>query len=565
MPSDPVEFPLARLEQLKTSFTPQDAAHIERLLARLERARFRDPVLLGRFHEALLFVLAHPCNARILRHSERLLATFTERVAPLRAAGADLYPLEDPEISGIAGTAFSAIFTYPIACHLAARYPGAVDMDWEAYEDASRMGPSLPRWIPLLEEDTFVEANVPFKEWVDAARGRKPSLAWLLARLAEWRGSPEEKAGLYDALRIPLRWEMGDSPAARTHTRLPAGRIYYQRTPLIRRSEVSLEAALDSPPLPLRRLSARRGAALLDLLRDTSAARYRELWGFSYGDPDTMLEAEAGRGVRIFVNGLPPPPRLPLRAYHAGLFVKNGVLVGYFETLSLFERCEVGFNVYYTFREGESAWLYGRLLRLLNQVLGVTCFSMDPYQLGHHNEEAIKAGAFWFYRKLGLRPMRPDLVRLADAEAEKILRRPGYRTPARTLERLAECAMIYERPGSPVGDWDRFEARKLGMAAARRMARSFGGDARRAREAAIEEATAALGIHPNRWGDDARRAFTHWAPVLALIPDLARWSEAEKRAVAAILRAKGGAEESRYLRLMQAQPRLRRAVLRLGS
>jgi hypothetical protein len=125
--------------------------------------------------------------------------------------------------------------------------------------------------------------------------------------------------------------------------------------------------------------------------------------------------------------------------------------------------------------------------------------------------------------------------------------------------------MIYERPGAPVGDWDRFEARKLGMAAARRMARSFGGDAGRAREAAIEEAAAALRVHPDRWSENARRAFTQWAPVLALIPDLASWGEGEKRAVAAILRAKGGAEESRYLRLMQAHPRLRQAVLRLGS
>lgn len=561
MSPERVEALLVRLEQLKTSFTAGDATRIERLLERLEGARFRDAAVLGRFHEALLFLRAHPHDARLLRCSERLLAGFSERVAPLRAAGADLSPLEDPEVSGIAGTAFSAIFTYPIARYLAARYPGAVEIDWEAYDDAGPMGPSLPRFIPLMEEDTLVEANVPYADWLGAARG---GLEWLLKHLEAWPRTLEEKTELYDLWRVPIRWEVGDTPAARTHTRIPPRRLFYQRAPLIRRSEVSLAAELAGPPLTLRPVARRRAEALLDLARDTSAARFRELWGFTHGDPRYVLEAEAGRGVQFFLWGVPPEWRLPLRAYHAGFYAKNGVPVGYFETLSFIERVEVGFNVYYTFREGESAWLYGRLLRLLNQVLGVTRFSMDPYQLGHHNEEAIKAGAFWFYRKLGLRPMRAELARVADAEAEKIRTRPGYRTPRRTLERLAEGAMIYEAPGTSAGEWDRFEVRKLGMAVARRMATRWKNDAARAREAAREQA-AALGIRLERWNRDEQRAFSHLALVLALIPDLARWSKAEKRAVSALVRAKAAPEESRYLRLLQGHGRLRAAWLRFGS
>lgn len=550
MASDRVEALLARLEQLKTSFTPADAVRLERVLGTLARARFDDAAALGRFHEALLFVRAHPYNPRLVRLTEQLLGGFSQRIARLRAAGADLTELEDPEISGIAGTAFSAIFTYRIASYLAARYGKSLEIDWEAYENAGAMGPSLPRFIPLLEDDTLVEANVPYREWLEAAGG---SLAWLLEHLAAWPRTIEDKAELYELWRVPLRWEIGDSPAARTHTRLPARRIFYQREPLIRRSEVSLAAALAAPPLPVRRLTRRRGEALLDLLRDTSAARYRELHGFTHGDPGSFVEAGAGRGVRIFLHGVPPRSRLPLRAYHAGLFVKNGVPVGYFETLSFFERVEVGYNVYYTFREGESAWLYGRLLRVLNQLLGGTRFSMDPYQLGHHNEEAIKAGAFWFYRKLGLRPMRRELERLADAEAAKIASRPGYRTPARILERLAEGTMIYEAPGVKAGEWDTFEVRKLGMAVAR------AGPLRR------EDVAAALSINPERWTEDERRAFANWALVLALIPDLDQWSTAEKRGVAAIIRAKAGPDEARYLRLLQGHARLRQAVLALGS
>jgi hypothetical protein len=46
----------------------------------------------------------------------------------------------------------------------------------------------------------------------------------------------------------------------------------------------------------------------------------------------------------------------------------------------------------------------------MRQLLGVEVFSLDPYQIGHENEEGIESGAFWFYRKLGFRPVRPELA-----------------------------------------------------------------------------------------------------------------------------------------------------------
>ena len=125
--------------------------------------------------------------------------------------------------------------------------------------------------------------------------------------------------------------------------------------------------------------------------------------------------------------------------------------VAYFEGLSIFERLESGFNLYYTFREGETAWLFGRVLRLMRQLLGVTVFSIDPYQAGHENEEGIESGAFWFYRKLGFRPVRPELMKLTLTEEQKIAAHGGYQTPARTLRKLAAGHLLFEMPGASVG------------------------------------------------------------------------------------------------------------------
>ena len=66
----------------------------------------------------------------------------------------------------------------------------------------------------------------------------------------------------------------------------------------------------------------------------------------------------AGPGSRhaySAIFGVPAKWRLPVRAYHAGMFFKNGVPIGYVEGLSRSNRMEVGFNLYYTFREGETA------------------------------------------------------------------------------------------------------------------------------------------------------------------------------------------------------------------
>jgi hypothetical protein len=104
---------------------------------------------------------------------------------------------------------------------------------------------------------------------------------------------------------------------------------------------------------------------------------------------------------------------------------------------------EVGFNLYYTFRQGETAWLYARLLKLYRERFRVTSFLVDPYQLGHENEEAIESGSFWFYYKLGFRPESPEVARLAERERKKIASQPGYRTRPATLRKLAASPVVY--------------------------------------------------------------------------------------------------------------------------
>ena len=516
MPTDQI----ALLEEWKTRFGAPNVRKLHELLRGIAGRRFTDAASLIRLHECLLFLRAYPADVEVMRLADAAIVSFAGRVAGL----SDLTAFEDASVSGIAGTSFSAVFSYEVATKLAARFPRDIEIDWENYDREEKLGPVLRRFVPLVQEDWPVEAHVPFRAWVDAARPRGSSaLAWLLGSMARLPLSPRDRADLYDSLELLLLWHVG-SRASRSQTRVPVRKPYFHGAPLLRRSDIDLGRELNGPPLPVTRLSKSEARRILDLILDTSAVRYRELYGFSHPDTQRVFRADAGRGVEIVFFGVPPEWRLPLRAYHAGMFFSNGVPAGYVEVLSLFERAEVGFNLYYTFREGESAWLYARLLRLFRQILGVKCFSVDPYQVGVENDEALASGAFWFYRKLGFRPLDGEAVQLVEREEKRMRRTPGYRSSRRKLEKLARSYMLYECADAERGAWDRFRVRHFGLRCA-----GSGNDDSPLRRIAVG------------------------------------WNDEERTAVEAIVRAKSGPDEARYLHLMQRQARLRAAVIELGA
>lgn len=564
MPSTTIERLLDQLEELKRQ--PQARAKLRKLLKRLARRRFTDAASLIRFHESLLFLRAYPPDSDTLREVEEILAPFAGRVEKLRAIEADLSEFTDPQVSGISGTGFSAIFGYDITKHLAHRHPSQVQFDWDGYDNQSRFAEICQRFMPLLEEDAYVESYYPHLEWLRAAAGPKQSeFVWLVNRFEQLSLSDKDKAALFDSLKLWTHWEFGDAASSRTHMRRKVREVFYHDGPLLKRSDVSLDDEMKSPPLALRKLSTVEAQSFLSMGRDAMAARYRELHGFTFGDPRTLLCAEAGRGVEIFVWGVPPGRRLPMLAYHAVMILKNGVPISYAEGLSLFERVEIGINLFYTFRDGESAWIYARLMRLFRQLLGVEVFSVDPYQLGHLNDEGIESGAFWFYRKLGFRPIQPELLKLVRHEEDKMRARAGYRTSAQTLRRLSSGHVIYETPQTAQGHWDRFHVRNIGLAVQRRMGRCFDGDPQKFRLSSETAIARTLDAKTEKWNEAERRVFSDFSLTLSLIPDLARWTIDEKSAMLRIMKAKASADEKLYLRLLRNHARLRREIIKLGS
>ena len=562
---------LASFESAKNHFGRSASSELKLLLDQLSRHKFRDPKSLIRFHETLLFLRAFPQSPSLVPRLERLLNRFHERVDELRKLGGDMEVFDDFDTSGIAGTTMQDTLNFEAARWLVRRLPRNVEIAWQDYEEERAMGSSWPRFVPLLAEDSYVEANIPWRRWLDAARGPERDVKWLIRRFERFqvgesgKDRSRERAELYDSLCIPLRWHLGNLKFSRTRNWKRPRQFYYHNEPLIARSQVSLADELAKPSPHLVKVPLRDGEQVMGTIREVMTVRYRELYGTTFGDPRSVMRCVLGRGVVMYFWNLPPERRLPLRAYVAGFTLKNGVPINYIEAIGLCDWIEVGFNTFYTYRQGETAWIYAQALRCLCAFTGVTTISVYPYQIGQNNDEAIDSGAFWFYRKLGFRSGRKELEQIARSEERKIAANPQYRTSKKTLKRLAEAHVFYELPGGERFAWDEFSTRNVGLRVNRRMAREFDGESVRIGEASVSEVSRALDLRVSGWNSAELRALENWSLVLTLIPNLRNWSRKEKLETAKVIRAQAGSNEIRYLRRTQQHPQLREELLQLGS
>jgi hypothetical protein len=436
---------IAQLDECKGLFGESAACRAQALLKQIRRARFTTAAELIRLHEALLFLRAYPQGPEVVGLCDEILFEYSARVR--RLPPGELPNFEYADVSGIAGTGVTTNFSYAFARSLAERHaastPGkekrgvaSLHIDWDQFHRVDRLAPVLADLIPEAREDWAVSRQADWRKWYESTAGadRGGNIRWLLERVR-----PE----VYDLLEIPLRFALGDSAASRSRARIPRRPIFYHECPLLGRKDVSFAAEFAAPPIRVKRLPQAHAHEILGVIVDASAVRYRELYGFEYPDEARVLHSDLGRGMDFYFFGVPRRRRLPDREYCAGMYFKNGVPMGYVEAMWANGVMEVGFNLYYTFRQGETAWLYARLLKLLQQQFGVRAFSIDPYQLGHENEEAIESGAFWFYAKLGFRSESKRIRSLADREEVRIQEDPAYRTPPRTLRKLAEAPMMY--------------------------------------------------------------------------------------------------------------------------
>ncbi len=544
---------LSRLAAVVNRYGPGLATRKVALIAGLAALPLRSPRALRRLHDLLAFLRAFPDDRQVHAAAEAALAGVGARVAALpRAARAAL------QDSGIAGTVVRYPYNHANAAFLAVAHGERVEIDWRAWEEPGWLDALLANVVELAEQQGFEDADHT-RAWIDRARAGSgaTAFAWVLRQCGQPGLPARVWAQHYDAAEVPVTWELADSAAATTHNRLRVPRVVFRER--LRRAPDDPVAAIARPLRGIRHLSRAQGRRLLAVAQQALLVRHREVYHFQHGDPAAVYLADAGHGTAVAIVGVRGEHRLPVEANFGHMIFANGVPFGYGGVSPLFHQANTGVSVFEEFRGAEAAALYAQVLRAARTLFGCTRFVVNPYQFGADNDDALASGAFWFYWRLGFRPVRPDLLALAQSEAAKIAARRGYRTPLARLRRLAADDIHLDLPGArPEAFFPEQWLRVLGEAVTDHLATHGNVPRHRAMVAMHAHVAARLGVRDRRhWPAAERDSFARLAPLLALVPDLGDWSRAERRALVRLMRAKGATTELAYARLLRAHERLR--------
>jgi hypothetical protein len=541
---------LRRLEAMRLEFGAGRGAEKLGLLRVLARRRLGTAGAVVRLHEQLCFMRAYPDDRNILSMATAILRAFAHR-ADLRRHRAAL------DDSGIAGTRIRYRFFWPTARRLAARFPQQLDIDWDSVDEPELLAKALPL-ITTPVEAAWLRARNPVPQSALARLAGKAAGegAFLVRCVEAMPGDDATREAFFDMLDTPMQITPGQATPSRTlawHARSPASFV----TAPLRSIRPDLRAELSRPPRSVRLASAAEGAQLIDLAHAALVTRSRDIDGITFGDPRDVWIADDGRGLQWAFIGIAPERRQVLRATYGFVTLRSGVPIGYGQMDTLFRCADVSFNSFDTFRGAETAWIFTRLLAACRAVLGACAFTLDGYQLGHDNAEALASGAWWFYYKLGFRPRESAIARIARVELARMRKDPDHRSGLTTLRRLAAGTMVFESGGVRAPDWLRIM--DIGAKAATHLASIAGGG----RQAAVRElsARARQRLAPRSFPANAGRragkdlAWERWALIVALLP-VERWTRTERRALAGIIAAKGGRSEREFLRRFDAHPRI---------
>jgi hypothetical protein len=289
-------------------------------------------------------------------------------------------------------------------------------------------------------------------------------------------------------------------------------------------------------------------------------ARLRDLDAFAYANADDVMRVHCRKGIQLVLIGMLPENRYLLECEYGYLMLKNGVVVGYGTGTGLFGSCQLAFNLFPSFRGAETTELYAAVLATFHRLFNADTFSVDSYQIGADNDEAINSGAWWFYARMGFRPRDSDARKLADTELRKA-RNKGYRSSKGTLRELAHYPLYFSLAGKRKDVLPMVCTDTLSLGVLDYVSKRFGSRREEGARRCAQELADALGVTSVAgWSDAERLMWRRLSPVIAAIADVASWPKADRAALIEVIRAKGGVRELPYVTLFDAHKHLRRAV-----
>jgi len=543
---------LERLESLREDFGAPAASEKLHLLTELEHKSLGRAAEVGRLHETLCFSRAWPDSPKLLATVNRMLKNFCDRADLNRFIGA----LED---SGIDGTDIRFRFYRVTALWLAQRCGDSLRIDWEQFESRDRLSRTLESLALFSERGALQQYWYDASDWIDRMRSDDETDAVFLVRLFVARGAAEAVLdSVYDELDIPFHLSASATTPSRTQEYVRPKAIQYQQRNIDRHAVDLRQAA--HRRIRIENVNRRQAIRWVDLAKSAMVARSRDLDAFAYASADDVMRVQCRHGIQIVLIGMLPAKRYLLECEYGYLMLRNGVVVGYGTGTGLFGSCQIAFNLFPTFRGAETTQLYASVLATFHSLFDADTFSVDSYQIGADNEEAIDSGAWWFYVRMGFRPRDSEATKLANSELRKAQRK-GYRSSKKTLRRLANYPLYFSLARKRQDVLPMVCTDSISLGVLDYVSQRFGSKREEGTRRCSQELAEALGIDSvSGWTADEQLMWHRLNPVIAAVADVEEWPKADRDGLVDVIRAKGGVHEIDYVKLFDAHKRLRRAV-----
>lgn len=533
------------------------AAKVALLAALRERTLLR-PRVLAHYHDALLFVAAYGDDEGLVALVEAELA----RVAAAARALAEEHGAEILGGNGIAWSEIEASLSFDLVAWLVDRFPGTAELT-SFEEGGARLADTLALALPAIEADAIGSGEDDPLALLDALKGpRSTRLAFLVGAMRAMPVPPAVRDHLYDALTPFVTIAPRGSNASRTFLRGLPGPPVMQRTPLVRVPDAA--ATIAQPLPPPRALTDAERETLVDTARATLAMLARETDPVTWPSIPAVSLHELEGGFSLALYPMAPARRPALDSHTGYLLLRNRVPIAYGGGWPFLRVCRIGINVFPAFRGGESMLGFAQILRVYRHWYGAARFLVEPYQFGAGNAEGLRSGAFWFYWRLGFRPVDPALMKLAMREFARLRSRPGARSPLSLMRELTASDLALDL--APLPPEQAVDAGSLSTAVSRVVRERFDRDRAAAQRESLRIVKGALAVDGDGgWPAAERSAFASLSLLVAQIDDLDAWSAADKAACVALMRAKGAIDDRAFFLALAAHPRLPAALLAIVS